>query len=150
MWTIYAPRGRRTNKWVAAWRRGVENFHNKESATAIIFSGDPPKVFICLNSRDGKKTDNNSWWLQPVPPQVRRRVIYSNGFQYPIIDQLHWHQNITTVNTPPMLDLDSTPYISNPFRNFLKCQPAWHFRKQRFLWNGLLYNYTPTHIFGSL
>ena len=23
-------------------------------------------------------------------------------------------------------------------------QPAWHFRKQRFLWNGLLYNYTPT------
>ena len=111
LWTIYAPRGRRTNKWVAAWRRGVENFHNKESATAIIFSGDPPKVFICLNSRDGKKTDNNSWWLQPDPPQVRRRVIYSNGFQYPIIDQLHWHQNITTVNTLPMSDINHTPYI---------------------------------------
>ena len=27
------------------------------------------------------------------------RVIYSNGFQYPIIDHLPWHPNITTVNT---------------------------------------------------
>ena len=37
---------------------------------------------------------NKRWKLQ-----VRMRVIYYNGFQYPIIDHLPWHPNITTVNT---------------------------------------------------
>ena len=104
LWTIYAPRGRRTNKWVAVWRRGVENFHNKESATAIIFSGDPPKVFICLNSRDGKKTYNNSWWLQPdsspsceKKSDIFQRVPISNNWPAPLTPKHHNSQHSTHV-----------------------------------------------------
>ena len=161
----YASSVSRTNKWVAVWRRGVWNFHNKELATAaIIFRGgnifshnweiyfytvvkhinlqisqgelyaDPPaKLYILAVCYCNKSCtlqlyslqvrmrviqthiliQNGTQILIPIQIQIKCNkgrklqldslqvktwVIYSNGFQYPIIDHLPWHPNITTAN----------------------------------------------------